>query len=170
MNKSFLAGKLPEDSRECTTHFLSSTDSFTSHFSEYLHCPPCRTHHNRRLPHLQLLSHWGDPVLLNIAGPRKPCAMPATDSILHLVSGSHSVHHLKSLSWSQTASGFLSSHSAVGKSLGFRSWKQSRDFPGSQANLELQQGMHGFQLTFNILSKGGFMWRESSCGQLDLMR
>lgn len=139
---------------------FSSTDSFCSHFSEYLHCPPSRTHHKRRLPHLQLLSHWGDPVLLIIPGLRKPCAMPATDGVLHLVSASHGVHHLKSLSCSQTASGLPNSHSAVGKSLGFGSWKQSRDFPGSQVNLELQQGMHGFRLTINILSKDGFMWRE----------
>lgn len=155
---SFLAGKLPEDSRKCTTHFFSSADTFSSHFSKYQHCPPCRTHHNTRLPHLQLLSHWHDPVLLIILGLSKPCAMPAAKGILHLVSGSHSsIHHLKSLSWSHTASGLRSSYSAIGKSLGFRSWKQSRDFTGSQANLELQQGMHGFQLTINILSKDGFM-------------
>lgn len=114
------------------------------------------------------------PVPQSLGWP-SPTHCKADDGILHPVSGSLRVPHLKSLSSSQTPPGLPSCHSAESKSSGFRSWKQSRDFPGSQANPELPRGMHGFQLAISVLSKDGFMWRERlfsslSRGQLDLMR
>lgn len=146
-------------------------DSFSSYFSLFLHFPACRTYYSS-LPRLQLGSHWADAVLLITTELQKPCATPAIDGILHLNPGSHSTEHLKSLSWSQTASGLPSSCSAVGKSLCSRSWKQSRNFPGEPDKPGLAIGIsvnhqHLRQRWIYVEGKG---FSSLSCGQLDLMR